>query len=73
MSENIDWTAELEKEFFQPKPGRLTTVEGVTEEELTEFDPSRYDARKQDDGTYTLVPLLWWDEASYATYQGDSE
>jgi len=50
---------------------RLQTVTGVTTAQLDNFDPSRYDAVAQPDGTFTLVPVLWWDEASYAAYQGD--
>lgn len=48
---------------------RLQTVTGVTREQL---DSSRYDAVPQPDGTFTLVPVLWWDDNSYADYQGDS-
>ena len=43
----------------------------VKREELDNYDPARYDAKNNGDGTYTLTPLLWWDDASYARYQTD--
>jgi len=43
----------------------------VTEAELENYDPALYDAHDNRDGTFTLVPVLWHDEASYAAYQGD--
>lgn len=43
----------------------------VTAVELEGFDPSRYDAKNNGDGTYTLTRLKWWDDASYAAYQAD--
>lgn len=46
-------------------------LDNVTLGELSNFDPSRYDARPNGDGTYQLIPVLWWDDASYAAYQGD--
>ncbi len=46
-------------------------IKGATREGLDNYDPARYDARLEADGTYTLTPVLWWDEASYAAYQGD--
>lgn len=39
--------------------------------DLDQYDPSRFDARDNGDGTFTLIPLAWHDEASYAAYQGD--
>lgn len=46
-------------------------IRNVTADQLDSYDPARYDARKNDDGTYDLTPVLWWDDASYARYQGD--
>lgn len=45
----------------------------VTAERLNDYNPERYDARLNPDGTYTLTPVLWWDDASYAAYQGDPQ
>lgn len=47
------------------------TITGVKPEDLDNHDPARYDASLQADGTYTLTPVLWHDDASYAAYQGD--
>ena len=35
------------------------------------YDPDRFDAVDNGDGTFTFVPLAWLDDASYAAYQGD--
>ena len=43
----------------------------VSADHLKYYDPERYDAVPNADGTYTLVPLMWHDDASYARYQGD--
>ena len=50
----------------------MKTITGVTLEQLDNYNPDRYDAKEQVDGTFTLVPVLWWNDASYAAYQGDS-
>lgn len=36
---------------------------------LDMYDPARFDAKFHADGSVTLTPLLWWDDASYARYQ----
>ena len=43
----------------------------VPADRLDDYNPERYDAVPNGDGTYRLVKLLWWDDASYANYQGD--
>lgn len=47
------------------------TITGVTQDGLNDYNPELYDAHLQADGTFTLVPVLWHDDASYAAYQGD--
>lgn len=37
--------------------------------ELDNYNPERYDAKWNNDGSVTLYPLLWWDDASYIRYQ----
>jgi len=49
----------------------LPRVNGVPEEALANYNPDRYDAIPNPDGTFDLIPLLWWNESSYAEYQGD--
>jgi hypothetical protein len=44
----------------------------VRAEDLDQYNPARFDARDNGDGTFTLVPLLWWDDASYAAYQAEA-
>jgi hypothetical protein len=43
--------------------------EQVDAGELDNYDPARYDAEFHSDGSITLIPLRWWDDASYAAYQ----
>ncbi len=43
----------------------------VTAAELDRHNPDRFDARDNRDGTFTLTPVRWWDEASYAAFQAD--
>lgn len=49
------------------------TITGISAAELDDYNPERFDAVLQPDGTYNLVPVLWWDQASYLDYQGDRE
>jgi hypothetical protein len=46
-------------------------MDRVPAERLDDFNPDRFDAVPNGDGTFRLVPVLWWDDASYAAYQGD--
>ena len=48
----------------------LTAAE-VAAEKYKEWSPDRNDFRFHPDGTCTITPLAWWDDASYARYQGD--
>jgi len=45
------------------------TADDVKNGALDCYDPARYDAKFHADGSATLYPLLWWDDASYARYQ----
>ena len=45
------------------------TADQVKGGALDRYDPARYDAQFHSDGSITLIPLLWWDDASYAAYQ----
>jgi len=36
---------------------------------LDQYDPARYDAEFHGDGSITLIPLLWWDDASYQSQE----
>jgi hypothetical protein len=48
------------------------TREQVAAGEHREYDPERHDFRWNEDFTEcVIVPLAWWDDASYAEYQGD--
>jgi hypothetical protein len=47
---------------------KLTAAE-VKAGAMDNYDPARYDAQFHSDGSVTLIPLLWWDDASYARYQ----
>lgn len=48
------------------------TAEQVQNGEYKQYDPERYDFRWSTDfSTVTVIPLSWWDDASYARYQGD--
>lgn len=49
-----------EQEYEEEAINGLVTVRGVTKEGLNGFNPDCYDARKEEDGTYTLIPLMWW-------------
>lgn len=49
----------------------MGNLDRVPESELDNYNPDRFDAYDNGDGTYRLVPVLWWDDASYANYQGD--
>ena len=41
--------------------------------EAYEWNPERFDFRWNEDFTeFRLVPLLWWDDASYLAYECDS-
>lgn len=49
------------------------TKRQVEAREYERLDPARYDFRWNRDFTECeAVPLLWWDDASYAAHQGDS-
>lgn len=48
---------------------KLTRINGVTAEELENYNPEFYDAIPQPGGTFDLVPVKWWDQASYNDYQ----
>lgn len=46
----------------------------VKAEDIEQYDPARYDFRWNADYTEAeVITLPWWDEASYAAYQGDRE
>jgi len=45
------------------------TIYNVKPEELDNYNPDRYDAVPNADGTFNLVPVRWWDQASYNEYQ----
>lgn len=45
------------------------TIRGVKAEDLDNYNPERYDAVKNADGTFDLVPVRWWDQASYNAVQ----
>ena len=49
---------------------KLTAAE-VAEGKYKEFSPERNDFTWHADGSCTVHPLLWWDDASYARYQSD--
>lgn len=47
--------------------------EEVAAGKYKEYDPDRYDFRWNADYTeVTVVPLLWWDDNSYAAYQASA-
>jgi hypothetical protein len=47
-------------------------AEQVARREHEQYDPARNDFRWNADYTEVdVVPLTWWDDASYADYQGD--
>ena len=45
------------------------TADDVRNGALDMYNPARYDAEFHSDGSVTLIPVLWWDDASYARYQ----
>jgi len=47
------------------------TVEQVQAEVYKQYDPERHDFVWNSDGSCDIFPLRWWDDASYAQYQGD--
>jgi len=47
------------------------TAEEIKAGALDNYDPARYDATFYPDGRAILIPLKWWDDASYARYQSD--
>lgn len=49
------------------------TREQVEAREYEAYNPNHYDLRINPDGSGELVPLLWYDDASYAQYQGDCQ
>jgi len=51
----------------------ILTAEEVKAEKYKQWSPERYDFTFHADGTCTITQLLWWDDASYAAYQGDHE
>jgi hypothetical protein len=46
----------------------------VARGEHERYDPARHDFRWNADQTECgVAPLAWWDDASYAAYQGDDD
>ncbi len=45
------------------------TPNAVADEAHAYYNPDRFDFRFHDDGSVTITPLLWWDDASYRAYQ----
>lgn len=50
---------------------RELTGEEVTNGALDNYDPSRYDFIPNGNDGGFLYRLAWWDDASYAKFQGD--
>lgn len=47
---------------------RRTVIYGVRPEDLEKYSLDHYDARLQLDGTYTMVPLMWTNQAEFMEY-----
>jgi hypothetical protein len=47
----------------------MQTIKGVTQEQLNEYNPEAFDAYKQPDGTYDLVPVRWMNQEEYDNVQ----
>lgn len=47
------------------------TPDEVKAEKYKEYSPETNDFRWHPDGSCTVIPLLWWDDASYLRYQSD--
>jgi hypothetical protein len=46
----------------------LEPVVGVTEDQLNDYSPEAFDAVRQPDGTFTLVPVLWTNQEEFMEY-----
>ena len=51
----------------------ILSPDQVKNKEYEHFNPERYDFFFRPDGSCLVVELSWWDDASYARYQGDQE
>lgn len=43
----------------------MQPITGVTEQQLSDYNPEAFDAHKQPNGTYTLVPVRWMNQEEY--------
>lgn len=46
----------------------METIRGVKPEELDNYNPEAFDARRNDDGTYDLIPVLWMNQEEFNEY-----
>jgi len=52
----------------------MTNNQWLPADQAERYNPGRYDFVWNDDYTmFRAVPLRWWDDASYARYQSDSQ
>jgi hypothetical protein len=50
------------------------TAEQVANREYERLNPERFDFRwSADFTTCVAIPLIWWNDSSYATYQSDNQ
>lgn len=47
----------------------MTPIKDVKPEELDNYNPVFFDAVRQPDGNYTLVPVRWTNQDEYNRYQ----
>lgn len=47
----------------------MATITGVKPEDLNEYNPAAFDAEKQPDGTYHLIPVRWMNQEEYNEVQ----
>jgi hypothetical protein len=46
----------------------METIKGVKPEELDNYNPEAFDAVKQPDGTYDLIPVRWMNQEEFFDY-----
>ena len=56
-----------------PFTGATLTAAEVAAEAYKAYSPLTNEFVWLPDGGCRVVPLTWWDDASYAAYQGDSQ
>ena len=65
---------QIERELDEPAPRVIELTKAQVDDKAHEqFNPERHDFRWHDDGSCTVVRLLWWNDASYIEHEyGDA-